>query len=303
MNQTSWLSYPKIYALGHAALKNLYNGNVIVEEKIDGSQFSFCKLNGEIKCKSKNKEIEVYNPEKMFIQAVETVKELAPILHNGWTYRAEYLRQPKHNTIEYARTPKKNLIIFDINDGMESYLNGYDKVAEANRIGLEVVPHIGTGFCTKNDLSEIDTWLTIESILGKATIEGVVLKNYGQFGSDKKVLMGKYVSEKFKEENGANWKKESKPAIQFIIDKYRNENQWKKAIQHLKEAGDLTNTSRDIGNIIKEIQTDLIVECKEDIKDMLWVQFSKKVLQGCISGFPEFYKRYLIEENTNEPKS
>ena len=295
MNQTSWNSYPKIYALGHAALKNLYKGNVIVEEKIDGSQFSFGIFNGEIKCKSKNKEIEVHNPDKMFIQAVETVKELAPILHDGWTYRAEYLRQPKHNTIEYARTPKKNLIIFDINDGMESYLNAFDKAVEADRLGLEVVPFISAGFDTKPDLAMLDNWLQRESILGNSKIEGVVLKNYEQFGSDKKVLMGKYVSEKFKEENGTNWKRESKPAIQFIIDQYKNENRWKKAIQHLKENGELTGSPKDIGELIKEVQQDLIVECKEDIKDMLWAQFSKKVLQGCISGFPEFYKRYLIE--------
>jgi ATP-dependent RNA circularization protein (DNA/RNA ligase family) len=35
------LSYPSIYALGHRAIRELFDGPVVVEEKIDGSQFSF----------------------------------------------------------------------------------------------------------------------------------------------------------------------------------------------------------------------------------------------------------------------
>ncbi len=37
----SWHSYPKIYGLGHKAITELLSDNVMVEEKIDGSQFSF----------------------------------------------------------------------------------------------------------------------------------------------------------------------------------------------------------------------------------------------------------------------
>jgi len=35
----SWHSYPKIYALGHAAIIELLDGEISVEEKVDGSQF------------------------------------------------------------------------------------------------------------------------------------------------------------------------------------------------------------------------------------------------------------------------
>ena len=54
---SSWNSYPKIYALGHAYLKELSLDPVIVEEKVDGSQFSFGLINGELKCKSHRKEL------------------------------------------------------------------------------------------------------------------------------------------------------------------------------------------------------------------------------------------------------
>lgn len=37
----SWHSYPSIYNLGHRYIADLLTVPVIVEEKIDGSQFSF----------------------------------------------------------------------------------------------------------------------------------------------------------------------------------------------------------------------------------------------------------------------
>jgi hypothetical protein len=38
---TSWHSYPKLYAMGHRAIADLLLDDVIVQEKVDGSQFSF----------------------------------------------------------------------------------------------------------------------------------------------------------------------------------------------------------------------------------------------------------------------
>ena len=34
-------SYPSIYALGHKAVADIFNEPVLVEEKVDGSQFGF----------------------------------------------------------------------------------------------------------------------------------------------------------------------------------------------------------------------------------------------------------------------
>jgi hypothetical protein len=38
---SSWHSYSSIYALGHKALAELFMEPVLIEEKVDGSQFSF----------------------------------------------------------------------------------------------------------------------------------------------------------------------------------------------------------------------------------------------------------------------
>lgn len=35
---TSWHSYPKLYAMGHRAIADILLDDVIVQEKVDGSQ-------------------------------------------------------------------------------------------------------------------------------------------------------------------------------------------------------------------------------------------------------------------------
>lgn len=101
----SWSSYPSIFALGHRAIAELTNFPVHVQEKVDGSQFSFGVFDGEIRVRSKGAEMYPEAPEKMFQKAVDTVKALQDILIDGFTYRGEYLAKPRHNTLAYDRTP------------------------------------------------------------------------------------------------------------------------------------------------------------------------------------------------------
>lgn len=48
----SWHSYPKIWALGHSETQEIFKSPVIIEEKIDGSQFNFGRFGEEIKVRS-----------------------------------------------------------------------------------------------------------------------------------------------------------------------------------------------------------------------------------------------------------
>src|SRR5260221_11325049 len=125
----SWHSYSSIFNMGHKAIAELLKVPVYVEEKVDGSQFSFGLIEtsefeqsrGEepfkLRVRSKGVEMVVYAPDKMFSRAVDTVKGLKDRLHPGWTYRCEYLRAPKHNALVYDRTPRNYLIVFDIEIG------------------------------------------------------------------------------------------------------------------------------------------------------------------------------------------
>jgi hypothetical protein len=282
--------------LGHAAIADLLSGDVLVEEKIDGSQFSFAKIDGELVCRSKGKEIIPDAPENMFTKAVSTARELLPLLRPGWVYRCEFLQKPKHNVLAYGRVPARHLIIFDINPGLERYLSPTEKVEEADRLELECVPTFYRG--RVDSLDKLNELLETESCLGGVKVEGVVLKRYDAFTKDKKAMMGKYVSERFKERHAKEWKKMN-PGMSDIIavlqQELRTEARWEKAIQHMAERGQLDNSPRDIGPLMKEVGQDVLKEEADHIREKLFKCAWPKIQRGLTRGLPEWYKQKLAE--------
>ena len=288
----TWHSYPKVYALGHSAIADLLKDPVVVEEKIDGSQFSFGRFNGELRCKSHHKEL-VIDEKTQFSPAIEFVSGLD--LVDGWTYRGEYLQKPKHNTISYSRVPNGNVILFDITTGTEKYMVRGMKECEAERLGIDVVPFI---FIETFDTDGLRAAIDRESILGGAKIEGIVIKNYSRFTPDGHVMMGKYVSEAFKEKHRNEWKV-SNPSnsdiIQSLISAYRAEPRWRKAVQYLSDNGQLAYEPRDIGAILNRAKADIIEECEEEIKAELWKWAKDKICRGATGGIAEWYKQELAK--------
>lgn len=293
----SWHSYPKIWALGHRETADIFKSPVVIEEKIDGSQFNFGKFGEEIKIRSRGGEIVPDAPEKMFISAINTVRELAPLLKSGWTYSGEYLSKPKHNVLAYNRIPKKCLIIFDIKTGNEQYLSYADKKAECERLGLEVVPLVFEGIY--ENPTEILKLIDNISLLGGQKMEGVVVKNYTLFGSDKKVVMGKYVSEGFKEIHKVDWRANNPgrgDIVALLTDSLRTPSRWHKSVQHLREKGILEGSPKDIGKLIKEFEEDLLIEAQDLIKQKLFEWAFPQILRGAKRGMPEWYKEFLVKE-------
>lgn len=306
---SSWSSYPSIFNLGHRAVSHLLDTTVNIEEKVDGSQFSFGLIEDKdspgvynLSVRSKGAIMYIEAPEKMFQHAVDTVKELEPLLHPGWTYRAEYLAKPKHNTLNYSRIPYKHLILFDVTTGDNEFLSYDDKQDEAARIGLEVVPLLFTGIPNLDDIRKL---LEAESILGGQLIEGVVIKpfDYNIYGVDKKVLMGKFVSEAFKEIHSASWK-EANPSrtdvIEVLANEFRTPARWNKAIMHLKEQGLIEDDPRDIGKILKEVVTDIGSDSMEEMKDRLFKYAWPQIKRKLTAGLPEWYKDELLKKQFNQ---
>ncbi len=293
---TSWHSYTSLLSVGHKAAVQLFDGPVLIEEKVDGSQFSFGIFEGEIKVRSKGAQLIADAPEKMFVRAVDSVRERAHLLVDGWTYRGEYLQKPKHNALAYDRHPEGHIIIFDIAKGEEDYLPYDEKAAETVRIGLEVVPKIYEGEVTSAEF--LTGLLDRESILGGQKVEGVVVKNYAKFGQDGKVLIGKYVSAAFKEIHGKEWREANPLAgdiVRQIIQALRTPARWQKAVQHLREADQLEVSPRDIGKLIGEIGKDVHRECQDEIKDALFKWAWPQIQRGVVAGAPEWYKDQLAE--------
>jgi len=292
-------SYSKIFTLGHKALSELFLDEVVVEEKVDGSQVSWGRAeDGTLSCRSKGQKLNIDAPEKMFAKAVDTIKEIAPLLHPGWIYRGEYLQQPKHNTLAYDRVPNKYIVIFDIDSGLDDFIGPKEKAEETARIGLECVPCLAVGkYDSWEDLKKL---LETPSFLGGQLVEGIVIKNYHRICSmTKDILMGKYVSEAFKEVHRGDWKDRNpgpSDIRQRIVESLRTPARWQKAVQHLKERGQLEGSPRDIGNLIKEVQQDVQDECATEIQEHLYNWARAEILRGVIRGLPEFYKERLAEQ-------
>ncbi len=298
-------SYPSLYAIGHRAIADIFDGDVVIQEKVDGSQFSFQVRNGEVEVRSKGAQLNLVAPDKMFAAGVAVVQAIAPLLVEGYVYRGEYLRAPKHNTLAYDRIPRGHVALFDVEDrnkGEGYFLSPDELAAEADRIGVDVVPVLYTGRLDGPD--HLRSMLDRVSMLGGAKVEGVVVKNYLKFTDDKKVMMGKFVSEAFKEVHSGKWR-EANPTQGDIMSSltaaYRTPARWGKAVQHLREAGVLTDSPKDIGHLIKEVGEDVQRECEAEIKDLLFGHFWPQLRRSLTGGLPEWYKEQLMQQAFNNP--
>ncbi len=288
-------SYPSLYAIGHRAIANLFDGPVVVEEKVDGSQFSMQRdSDGVLHCRSKGKELLIDAPEKMFTRAVEVAASL-PLVPN-WVYRCEYLSKPKHNTLAYERTPVNNLVVFDVMVGEETYLLPQDKHNACNMLGLEYVPMLFYGNVTS--MEQLSGFLERDSFLGGVKVEGFVVKNYAQFTAEKKIAIGKYVSEDFKEVHQSDWKERNprrQDVVECIINSYTTEASWRKAVQHLRDDGQLEGSPRDIGALIRAVPADILKEDETVIKDALFKHFWPQISRAVTTGLPDWYKQQLAQ--------
>ncbi len=300
-------SYNTICALGHRMVANIFDGPVVIEEKVDGSQFSFQRIDSstaEALChiKFRSKGVEVHPADAgMFGKAVDAVLAANEQfgLTPGWIYRGEYLAKPKHNSLAYDRVPQNYIAIFDVETSPGSFLTVEGKYKEAARLGFETVMFFGMANGADAARHVIEAAMPQVSFLGGNKVEGVVIKNYHRFGADKKFLVAKVVSEAFKEVHRHEWKSANpgrSDIVEMLITGLKTPARWNKAIQHLKEKGALADAPQDIGLLLREIQDDTKLEAQEEIKETLFKHFWPQISRGIIAGFPEYYKGQLDEK-------
>lgn len=298
-------AFPKILHIGDKQIATLFDGEVEITEKVDGSQLGFGKVDGELFVRSKGKEQDLDNPDMMFEKAVEYIKTIADRIPENITFYGEWLNKPKHNTLAYDRTPKNGIALFGVYDPVAREHFGMDKIADwAAKLDVETVPLLFRGEANAEGVLEMVK--NQVSFLGGQNIEGVVVKRYtpwmfmGQIPQT--VMSGKYVTEEFKEVHIKNWKKENtgKGKLEVAISQYKSEARWNKAVQHLRDNGDLTGTPKDIGGLIKEVRADIEAEEKENIKDQLWAIYKNDFLASATNGLPQWYKEKLVKGEINE---
>ena len=291
-------AFPKIFAIGQDYIRDIFDGEVEISEKIDGSQFVFGKIEGEVYIRSKGSLLWFENPEKMFSHAIDYIDSIREKIPEGFVYYCGYLKNPKHNTLAYERVPINHLILFGVAlKGSDKFYKNIDQFAET--LDIEPIPILYRG--SINSIEEILQFTERISVLGKSQIEGIVVKNYSKpfllGGQPIPIMAGKYVCEKFKEVHREKWSSENTAKGQWetFKESFRTEARWNKAVQHLKERGELEISPRDIGKLIKEIQIDIQEEEKENIKNWLYQHYGKEIIRKATAGFPEWYKEELLK--------
>lgn len=107
--------YTKVLTLGSAYTENALVGEVVVQEKVDGSQFVFgVNEDRELVMRSKGQELYLDNFAPMFEKAVKYVSGLKLSVEPDTYFYCEFLQKPKHNTLKYAKEPHHNLILFGV---------------------------------------------------------------------------------------------------------------------------------------------------------------------------------------------
>ena len=299
-------SYQKILHLGDTMLDRLLEGEVNIEEKIDGSMGRvMITPEGDILCGSKRVEF-INQMDSGFRPMVDAVnKAFAGYKPEHTTHIfGEYLGSPKHNTLSYSRIPKNHFMIFDV---MEESLQkniwlGYEaKRAFSESFGFEVSPLLHSGDGKMITTEFIKDVLKTQSVLGNEIIEGIVIKNYDQYFDVVKHpwlegmwMAGKYVRSEFKERNGGEWagKKVGVEQIKLNIPKITI---WQKSIQHLRDDGKLQNNMKDMAILIDEVKKDFVEEQKEFMKEELWEVYGRAITGEVVKGLPEYYKDRLLE--------
>jgi len=294
------MKYPKVphLTLEHEEMKP--EDIIVIQEKVDGSQFRVWFEEDGIHFGSK-----VVNDtdDKMFHIAIESAKKIFEGKEEEFkwhTFFFEYVKKPKHNTLVYDSVPKNNLVLWDVHNGKE-----FLSLAGFKELECDLIPQLAVMNWKDLDMEKINSLLKSVSYLGGHVIEGIVVKRHfpmvlNKFSNCYEPIVMKYVREDFKEKNKLEWKDKKKGPVAELVETYRNVNRFKKAIQHLDERGELTNSVKDIGNIMKEVANDIEAEEKEEIKEVLYKTYRKDILKGIVRPIPSWYKELLTKGETDE---
>lgn len=296
-------AFPKILHIGDKQILDLFEGEVEITEKLDGSQFSFGKIDGEVITRSKGREFT--EPDKLFAPVWEYVHSIADRLPEGIWFYGETLGTPRHSTLAYDRTPKNFFAMFGVYVMETHEFLNYDSIVEwSEKLDVDPVPLLYRGEIAQAEILKfVDETV---SYLGGQKIEGVVVKAYKPWlflGSiPLSVMAGKYVTEAFKEVHQKDWSKlnTGKGKFEVLKENYRTEARWNKAVQHLREKGELTGTPKDIGGLLKEVNIDIETEEKENIKEHLYNIYKNDIMKYATFGLAQWYKEELVKGEINE---
>ena len=289
--------YLKIKHLGDDETKGIFEGNIIVEEKYDGSNFRIKLEDGKWIFGSRNTTLgnEDDNIGGQFEQAVKYVISKIPkgVVEQIYKTYGELVfygeNMVPHTIKDYDWEHMPQIIWFDIFSLKEGRFLDYDRKSEIFKMmGVEMPQLIYRGDGNKYEVEIPQSkWRN-----GKA--EGVVIKNY-ELG-----IFGKVVDEKFKEENGKTF-----GSVKYglpISDKYATSARIEKTIMKLRDEGHPIEM-RMMQFLPKYVYEDIVEEHYRDILMSNWVVNFKKERKAIATKCVEILKRMCVNEEVKQIRS
>jgi len=300
--------YPKAKHIRDRHCERIFDSEVVVQEKLDGSQFSFMvNEHGTLFARSKNAMREVHAPDPIFEPAIRWLRQNKDKLLPGFVYRAECFKGDGHNVLEYENVPEQGFVVYDVQYQNGDFLKPQTAKAHCENHGIPYTEIFSRGQVMgetfSDKLEKVKGFLDEESFLGGPTIEGVVVKNYEIPGPYSPIIVGKVVRDDFKERLHKEWEdKDQSPSDirDQLAQTINKEARWRKVVQHAEEDGKLEGEPSDLAELFPDLREDLREEEGDRIKEELFEWAFDHIFRSVKSGFPEWYKDSLIERETNE---
>lgn len=289
-------AFPKIYHLGSKQVVNIFEGEVEITEKIDGSQFAFVRIKDYVVCRSKGCILDLNTCDKRFKKAIEYVQSIKHLLPKGDVFYCELVDRLKHNILCYEKLPLNNLVLFAVKLEDNPWESHHIIEKWAEQLSISVAPLLFKGQILNGINPDQDTYLysLIDKIsaFGNTKMEGCVIKSL-----DYRILkVAKFVGKEFQEVAKRKKTVNYKNKLQDFFQSYNTEARWVKAVGYLRDANQLKDSMEDIGPLLKCISQDIEEEEKENIKEWLYEHYRKDLLKTATVGFVEWYRRKLLVE-------
>lgn len=213
--------YHKIIRYGHKSTQDVLNKGdyIIIQEKIDGANASFAVINGELKCWSRNRELNESNTLEGFYEWVQQNVQVQKLLE-GVVYFGEWTAQHKVSYEGYM----KQFFLYDIyNLHLEEYVSFSMVRDEAKRLGLQLIPVFFEGEFESFEqlMSYVGRTDLGGKLKGKPTGEGIVVKNVNYRDEFGKQVFVKLVIDGFREIQRQKQTKDSKKVFSEAESKVR----------------------------------------------------------------------------------
>lgn len=296
----SFKKYPKIHRLGKDETLGILEGEVHVQEKVDGANASIWIEDGIVQCGSRSRHLENegFNGFVPYAQSHIGIKDLLTE-HSEYRLYGEWLVR---HTISYDETAYKQFYLFDIAiiesdiEEAEVFLPIVDIYNIAKKYNIKIPTYHG--------LFENPTEESLKEFIGVSSIgekgEGIVLKNdtfLNVFGDN---VYAKIVTDNFKENNaivfGGNNKHSDTYWEVYTVNKYITLARVQKIMHKIQPTEDDPLDLKHTPRIINTVYHDMITEEMWEIQKKVQTINFKKLKQIACKKAVKIYHDILKNE-------